>query len=150
VVALYTVLRAVVAMLRMAIFSTSQNKNPLTDQSKKSVELITSAVSPSSFFHGSILLGTRTADAEHSNPTYHTSVDAIWAKNVLFGSHWLGIFSLNVYARIWAQKKRIIMLGGSKCASQQDTQCAIRKSRVLGYFSGQIYTFLQKQPLMKV
>jgi hypothetical protein len=54
------------------------------------------------------------------------------------------IFSLNVYARIPAQKKLIIMFYGTKRASRHDTQRAIRKSRAWGHFSGQIYILLQK------
>jgi hypothetical protein len=36
------------------------------------------------FFSGD-LLGNRTADPEHSSPTYYTSIDAISAKYVPFG-----------------------------------------------------------------
>jgi hypothetical protein len=32
-----------------------------------------------------IFLGRLTADAERSSPTYHTSIDAVWAKDVSVG-----------------------------------------------------------------
>jgi hypothetical protein len=44
----------------------------------------------------------------------------------------MGISSLNNYMRISAHKKQILMLDGSKCASRQDTQCAIRQNRGRG------------------
>jgi hypothetical protein len=69
------------------------------------------------------LLGKRTADPEHSSPTYYASIDAVFAKEVPFGGlidmsqpigsylpktpHFRdvnGISSLNVYGRISAQE----------------------------------------------
>jgi hypothetical protein len=41
----------------------------------------------------------------------------------------MGIPSLNVYGRISAQEKRITTLNSSKCASRQDTQCAVVKAK---------------------
>jgi hypothetical protein len=64
----------------------------------------------------------------------------------------MGISSLNAYAPISAQKKRIVyMLDGSKCSSRQDTHCATDvKSRERGHFSGYIDTCLQKQHPMGI
>ena len=61
-------------------------------------------------------------------------------KSLIFWTS-MGISSLNVYARISAQKKRIITLDGSKCASRQDTKCAIRKLGN-GVISGVKFTLL--------
>jgi hypothetical protein len=63
-------------------------------------------------------------------------------KTHIFGTP-VGISSLHVYCCISAQKKQIITLYGLKCASQQNTQCAIRKRRGWGHFRGQNYTFPQ-------
>jgi hypothetical protein len=41
----------------------------------------------------------------------------------------MGISSLNVYIRISAQEKRMTTLDSSKCASRQDTQYAIVKTK---------------------
>jgi hypothetical protein len=128
----------------MAIFSTSQNKNPCYRLEK--------------FFSG-VMLGNCTADTERSSLTYFTSVDAVSARDVPFGglidtSHpmgsyrqkplilgtSMGIASLNVYGRISAQKKRIITLDGSKSASRQDTQYAL----VNGVISGVIFTLYSR------
>ena len=58
----------------------------------------------------------------------------------------MGIPSINVYGRISAKKTHIMTLDGSKCASRQDSQCAIRKIRGWGHFRGQIYkSFFQRQ-----
>ena len=120
------------------------------------------------FFSGDFS-GKRTADPERSSPTYYTSINAVSAKDVplgvssihlipwgviphkplIFGTS-MGISSLNVYGRISAQKKRIIMLYGSKCASWQGTHCAIIKIRGWGHFRGQIDTFLQQQHPMGI
>ena len=110
-----------------------------------------------------VLLGKRTADPEHSSPTYHISIDAVSAKDVPLGSHWYissrgelpqqplsfrtsmgyGDFLLKrLRARISAHRKRIRTLDGSKCAFRQDTQCAIRKIRGWGHFKYQIYKSL--------
>jgi hypothetical protein len=48
------------------------------------------------------------------------------------------ISSLNVYGRISVQEKRITTLDSSKCASWQDTQCAIIKTKGWGHCVGQI------------
>jgi hypothetical protein len=47
-------------------------------------------------------------------------------KSLIFGTP-MEISSLNVHGHTSAQKKLIITLDGSKCASQQNTQCAIVK-----------------------
>jgi hypothetical protein len=95
-----------------------------------------------SFFSGDFS-GKPTADPERSSPTYYTSIDAVSAKDEPFGGliprgvipqkplilgTSIGISSLNVYRRISAQEKRIMTLDSSKCASRQDTQCAIVKT----------------------
>jgi hypothetical protein len=91
----------------MAIFSTSQNKNPLTDPSKNlynwlrwrdhkvgqsswwsaggiAAPHISEVVGWRSFFHGDFS-GKPTAHPERSSPTYYTSIDAVLAKDVPFG-----------------------------------------------------------------
>jgi hypothetical protein len=93
-----------------------------------------------SFFAGHFS-GKRATDPEPSSPTDYTSIDAVLAKDVPFGSlidtsHPMGElspkiphfgavnrdFHLNVYGRISAQDKHIMTLDSSKCASRQDTQ----------------------------
>jgi hypothetical protein len=54
----------------------------------------------------------------------------------------MGIPSLNVYGRISAQDKHITTLDSSKCASRQDTQCAIVKTEGWGHCRGQTYKSL--------
>jgi hypothetical protein len=48
----------------------------------------------------------------------------------------LGISSLNVYGRISAQEKHITTLNSSKCASRQNTHCAIVKTKEWGSLQG--------------
>jgi hypothetical protein len=58
----------------------------------------------------------------------------------------MGVPSLNVYVRISAQEKHITTLDSSKCASRQDTQCAIVKIKGWGHYRGQTYkSFFQRQ-----
>ena len=59
-------------------------------------------------------------------------------KPLIFGTP-MGISSINVYGHISAKKIHIMTLDGLKCASRQDSQCAIRKIRGWGHFRGQIY-----------
>jgi hypothetical protein len=106
-------------------------------------------------------LGKSTADSDRSSPTYYTSIDAVSAKDVPFGglietSHPLGSYprkplilgpsmgipSLNVSGHISAQEKRITTLDNSKCASRQDTQCAVLKTERWGHCRGQTYKSL--------
>ena len=56
----------------------------------------------------------------------------------------MGISSINVYGCISAKKKHFITLDGSKCASRQDSQCAIRKIRGWGHFRRQIYKIYKR------
>ena len=98
-VALYTdVLSAVVDkyVQELAIFGTTQNKNPFTDQRKISYNWACRwhhQMGQSSWwsvgdddwrgFTG-VLLGTHTADAERSSPTYYTSIDAVDGPKMCF------------------------------------------------------------------
>jgi hypothetical protein len=54
----------------------------------------------------------------------------------------MGIPSLNVYGRISAQEQRMTTLDSSKCASRQDTQCAVVKTEGWGHCRGQTYISL--------
>jgi hypothetical protein len=49
----------------------------------------------------------------------------------------MGTPSFNVYGRILAQEKHITTLDSSKCASRQDTLCAIVKIKKWGHCKGQ-------------
>jgi hypothetical protein len=98
-------------------------------------------------FFPAVFSGKRTADPERSSPTYYISIDAVSAKDMPLGGlidtyHPMvelpktphfgdvnGDSTFNVYGRILAQEKQIITPDGSKCASRQDTQCAIVKNR---------------------
>jgi hypothetical protein len=126
----------------------------------------------SSYLSIGVVLSICTTDAERSSPTNYTSVDAVKAKNVPFGSL-INIFQamgrnppdttnfgdgieisiLNVYPRISALKKRIITLDTSLCKFRQGTRCAVRKSREWGHTRGQIYKRLfskgKSQPTSK-
>jgi hypothetical protein len=62
-------------------------------------------------------------------------------KPLIFGPS-MGIPSLNVYGRISAQEKHITTLDSSTCASRQDTQCAIVKTKGWGHCRGQTYRSL--------
>jgi hypothetical protein len=105
--------------------------------------------------------GKRTADSERSSPTCYISIDVVPAKDVPFGgiidtSHpmgskpenplilgpSMGIPSSNVYGRKSAQDEHITSLDSSKCASRQDTQCAIVKTKGWGHCRGQTYKSL--------
>jgi hypothetical protein len=122
----------------------------------------------SEFFSGDFS-GKRTADPERSSPTYYTSIDAVLAKEVPFGglidtSHPMGELSpknpnfgavngspsLKVYRRISAQEKRIMTLDSSICASRQDTQCAIVKTKGWGHCRGQTYKSLFQSQISKL
>jgi hypothetical protein len=59
-------------------------------------------------------------------------------KKLILGSS-VGISSLNVYGRISAKQKHIIMLDGSKCTFRQDTMCNLKKLRG-GVISGVKFT----------
>ena len=115
------------------------------------------------------LLGTRTADAERTNQTYYTSIDAVAAKEVpLMGFHryissrdgvtpqkhlifWtsMGISSLKVYAHILAPNKRINMLCGSNAYLGKIHNL---QSEKVGYavISWVKFTFLQTQPQLGI
>jgi hypothetical protein len=117
-------------------------------------------VSPGGVFLG-VFSRRHKADHERASPRYYISVDAASAKDVplrshrYFSSHGRVIpknnyfrdvnvdSNLNIYARISAQKKRIITIHGSKYAFRQDTQMQSRKNTD-GSSQGQISTFLQK------
>jgi hypothetical protein len=62
-------------------------------------------------------------------------------KSLILGPS-MGIPSLNVYRRISAKDKHITMLDSSKCASRQNTQCAIVKTEGWGHCRGQTYKSL--------
>jgi hypothetical protein len=62
-------------------------------------------------------------------------------KTLILGTS-MGIPSLNVYGRISAQDKHITTLDSSKCASRQDTQCLIVKTKRWGHCRGQTYKSL--------
>jgi hypothetical protein len=106
------------------------------------------------------------ARAQPTPSAYDAYIDAVSAKEVHFGvslPHGRAILDKllifkttkdNVYARISVQQKRIITHDGSKCLSWQDTQFAIRKSRVLGlglantdgFFKTWVYWFSRSRP----
>jgi hypothetical protein len=114
--------------------------------------------------------GKCTADPKRWSLTYYISIDAVSVKDVPLGVSSINLiiwgsytpkalilgtsmisadirefyqdFSLNVYARISAKPKRNITLVGSKCASRQDTQCTMVKTKEWGHFRGQIYKSL--------
>ena len=64
-------------------------------------------------------------------------------KPLIFGTS-MGIYSLNVYALISAQKKRIRTLDSPKCATRQDTQCAIRKRWIGSFQRSNLQKFVSK------
>ena len=106
-----------------------------------------------------VLLGKRTADPEPSSTTYYTSIDAVPAKGVPLEVSSIHLIPWGSYspknphfedsngdfqhkrlpAYLGKEETFHDALDGSKCASRQDTQCAIRKIRGWCHFRGQIY-----------
>jgi hypothetical protein len=113
-------------------------------------------------FFSSDFSGKRTANPEHILYTSRRGIGqgcAFWGslryvssyggvippKPLILGRS-MGISSLNVYGLIWAQEKRITTHDSSKCASRQDTQCALIKTKGWGHCRGPAYkTMFQRQ-----
>jgi hypothetical protein len=73
---------------------------------------------------------------------YVSSHEGVIPKKPSFLGPSMGIPSLNVYGRISAQEKRMTTLDSSKCASRQDTQCAVVKTKGWSHCRGQTYKSL--------